>query len=560
MPLTRSLSIAGLTLASLCAYRSELEYNANRAVDTREAGSVHVAVLSVAPWERYVNALQPEFSLTADEAVSAVLRDSRRVQRQTLDAVGIAAEYKDTKGDAMGEVPGSNLQVAHGGQGPTSPWEGKNSNERPDAMLEYSAATSLYQEVQLLNRYVQDAAIPAGHRAYVVRMQISLMPRRRHEPYDAYATLGFFTTPQPKDEAAAEAIASRGAPGTMLRDLDVALGSDGLGARVIPLLVTENLESSFETRMAESLAALSLSLGSIAPGLASGVGIDALQSSDSASVYGRDLNGLLTVARLSENSLRVRLGAMQESTANYAMVPRTHNVTVLVTLPESVAPVVDLVTRTVLVDAESGVALPGTTREEVAALTQEVLADYALDGQLELASKLMSAAQANRQQEFMELLGEALPAEHHALGYAESLWIDLAALMAGSQYSSSRFELPGHGDATAELSASFHDQTPLLRDDGSAGSSVRIYGIRLPGEVQVEALLEVVGSSPRIALPADLIDRHDASGELSLVFPSLAALDLYSPEDGGSLRLRLLWGQEEQELDVIYRQLSGSSN
>ncbi len=72
-------------------------------------------------------------------------------------------------------------------------------------------------------------------------------------------------------------------------------------------------------------------------------------------------------------------------------------------------------------------------------------------------------------------------------------------------------------------------------------------------ELEVEALLEIVGSSPRVALAPELIERDDAKAELSLVFPSLAALDLYSPQDAGGLRLRLIWGAEEQELDVIYR-------
>jgi hypothetical protein len=544
----------------LCACKAGVEYNATRVDTTREAGSVHIAVLSVAPWERYVSALQPQFHLTEEQALASVVRDSRKVRTETMDAMGISGELKGKKGGADGEAPSSGLQVIGGGPiVPQSLWEGKNPDEHPDAMLEYSTATSLFQEVQLLNRYVQDAAIPSGHRAYVVRMQVALMPRRRHEPYDAYTTIGFFTTRREEGESGdvAVSLGSRGTPGTQLRGSDLHLAADGQGARVIPLLVTENLEASFESRMAESLQALSLSLSSFAPSVTGGLGVDALQSSNSASVYARDLNGLLTVARLSENSLRVRLGAMQESTANYAMVPRTHNITILLTLPESAAGVVDLVARTVLIDAETGLALPGSTRMEVENLTRVVLANYELGGNLELASELLGAAQANHQQAFLESLQRKLPVGHTALTYAHSLWIDLTGLMAGSQYASSRFELPGHGDETAELSTGFHDQTPILLDDGRSVATVRIHGIRLPDEVAVEALLEVVGASPRIALTPEQIERDDTRGELGLTFPSLQALELYSPEDSGSLRLLLSWGSEEQELGVIYRQFDG---
>ncbi len=558
--MTSKRHLLGTCLAGalLCACQAGVEYEATRVASTREAGSVHVAVLSVAPWERYVTALQPDFTLTAEEALTSVLRDSRKVRSSTIDAIGVGAEYVGSEDKASGKAPESGIRASGGSPRSQDSWEGKGRDERPDAMLEYSTATSLYQEVQLLNRYVRDAAIPSGHRAYVVRLQVSLMPRRRHEPYDAYATLGFFTTRKEEGPGGESAVSlgSRGTPGTQLRGGDLLLAGDGQGARVIPLLVTENLEASFESRMADSLQSLSLSLASFSPAISKGIGIDGLQSSSSASVYGRDLNGLLTVGRLSENSLRVRLGAMQESTANYAMVPRTHNITVLLTLPETAAEVVDLVARTVLVDAETGEALPGTGRPEAQSRTRDVLAEYGLGDKLELATELLSAAQANHQQAFIDCLEAKLPAGHAALAYAHSLWIDLMGLMAGSQYASSRFELPGHGDETAELSAGFHDQTPILLDDGRAASSVRIHGIRLPDEVEVEALLEVVGASPRIVLAPELVERDDAGRELAFMFPSLAALDLFSQDDAGGLRLRLTWGAEEQELDVIYRTFS----
>ena len=560
MPSKQDLSAVAILAAFACACQAGVKYHPVRVDSTREAGSVHVAVLSVAPWERYVAALQPKFELTSEQALGAVLRDSRRVRTETLNAIGVSGEYKSTEDGADGRAPGGGASASGRSSAGSNGWEGKGPDERPDAMLEYSTATALYQEVQLLNRYVQDAAIPAGHRAYVVRMQVSLMPRRRHEPYDAYTTIGFFTSqrePTPEGEIAVS-LGGRSTPGTQLRGGELLLGADGQGARVIPLLVTENLESSLESRMAQSARALSLSLSSFAPDIAKGVGLDALQASNSASVYARDLNGLLTVARLSENSLRVRLGAMQESTANYAMVPRTHNITVLLTLPETAAGVVDLVARTVLVDAESGEALPGTRREEIEELTRTVLADYGLAEDLDLAAELLPAAQANHEQAFMALLQERFPEGHVAVTYAQSLWIDLMGLMAGSQYASSRFELPGHGDESAVLSRGFHEQTPILLDDGRDTSTVRIRGIRLPDEVELEVLLEVVGSSLRIALTPESVERDDARGELGLVFPSLEALDLYSVEEAPGLRLRLIWGAEEQELDVIYRRNDGA--
>ena len=52
------VALAGLTLAAACAGPDGF-YQATRAIDQRAAGSVHVAVLAVAPWSHYASALQP---------------------------------------------------------------------------------------------------------------------------------------------------------------------------------------------------------------------------------------------------------------------------------------------------------------------------------------------------------------------------------------------------------------------------------------------------------------------------------------------------------------------
>src|SRR5262249_47299447 len=75
-----------------------------------------------------------------------------------------------------------------------------------DPMTRYWAATALFQEVQLLNRYVRDAWVRRGSRPYVVRVQATLMPAARNEPYDAYCTCSFFTAP---DGASAQMVALR---------------------------------------------------------------------------------------------------------------------------------------------------------------------------------------------------------------------------------------------------------------------------------------------------------------------------------------------------------------
>ena len=47
-------------------------------------------------------------------------------------------------------------------------------------------------------------------------------------------------------------------------------------------------------------------------------------------VLGRNYNSLLTIAQTKDNSLRVRLGALQQANSQYAIVPRTHTITFVV--------------------------------------------------------------------------------------------------------------------------------------------------------------------------------------------------------------------------------------
>lgn len=60
-------------------------------------------------------------------------------------------------------------------------------------MLEYAAATAFFQEVKLLNRYVADAALRRGCRAYVVRLQMSVVPFARNFPLDVYSNISLFS-------------------------------------------------------------------------------------------------------------------------------------------------------------------------------------------------------------------------------------------------------------------------------------------------------------------------------------------------------------------------------
>lgn len=347
-----------------------------------QAGSVHLAVLSVAPWQRYATDMSPNFQIDGKTAFDQVMPITQKIEDRILDAWaaqlavsagGTAisktktittdesgekkASSTETQTTSSGSLPGIGGASTTGGADdksgdktadkPSSPIGGNfNSNSAPgllnkaadkntapqwgetlpvEPMLRYQAATALYQEVQMLNRYVRDAASREGMNAYLVRMQVSTMPSARNEPYDAYVTLSFFTGENSLDVDGKVATPRVELPSSDKREDNQCV--------VVPLLVTDNLEAALRLRSVETLRKVLLAAEAMIKGIAVGGQVE--RKFDALSTgLGEDLNSLLTVARVSDNTLRVRLGAMQQGTVRYAMVPRTHNITAVVLAPK----------------------------------------------------------------------------------------------------------------------------------------------------------------------------------------------------------------------------------
>ncbi len=423
-----------------------------------------------------------------------------------------------------------------------------NTETGPDAMTQYTAAASLYQEVQLLNRAIRDAAIPAGFRPYMVRLQVSLMPTRRHAPYDAYTTLSFFVSGS--REGSDEGSSARAPLRTT--DDEVFTRPFGDGPKVLPLLVTDNLEASVESHSLDRLRTLLLSFldysgNEFIEPMISGMLHDAIRDQ----VLGRDLNSLLTVARLSENTLRIRLGAAQEATSTYAMVPRNHNVTLLLMVPEGAPPLMEVVSKTVLVDADNGEELAPADEASRARVFERFRAHWDLQDLSRAQLHAMHAlARQNDQRAFAQLLRASLPPEHPALAVERSIWIELVSLAVDDQYDSNLFELPGQGEDVAVSSEVFERQTVVVEDDGFS-SHVVLREARFPDFEQILAVLRVRGADPEVVLPAESVELDLSRRELHVDFPSLERWSLV--EAGAEplpLDLDLTWAGQERSFQA----------
>jgi hypothetical protein len=172
-------------------------------------------------------------------------------------------------------------------------------------MLKYEAATSLNQEVQMLNAGLNSPLL-SQKEAYIVRAQITTVPYAHGEPYDTYCTFNLF----PANVATSASKVQKDVP------------------ILIPLLVSDDIENSIEAKSVEQMQQFILGVSAMLYGVGASGDFDAFRK-NVQSVMGSDMNSLLTVSSLSPNTLTVRLGAMYQAGSHYAMIPRNHFVTFL---------------------------------------------------------------------------------------------------------------------------------------------------------------------------------------------------------------------------------------
>jgi len=149
-----------------------------------------------------------------------------------------------------------------------------------------------------------------GYNAHLVTLQVALQPKARNLPYDVYLNISMYPATSWKEAVASpRAKLARGGPPLVM---------------VYPLTISESVE---------------------------GVGIDALAS----------------VGRVSDNAIRIRFGAheygMVKDKARYGILPRTHNVSLVVitragTTPQERIASLLVVSETEIVPVVGGKPLP----------------------------------------------------------------------------------------------------------------------------------------------------------------------------------------------------------
>lgn len=524
----RLIAASGSILASACGVFGAVRPGTKTPPHTQDrAGSVHVAVLSVAPWHEYERALQPNFSIDETGALHEAIANTMNVDRQLRDVLSLSARLalptvstrtlsgsadtahattvapsgdSTTTSDATRVAMRSSSRERQSGDlsnvatpTPAGAVENPAAFKAPDAavagdpFLRYMAATSLLQEVRLLQRYVRDVAIGPARDAYVMRVQVTLMPSQRDLALDAYTTLSFFGVPRDPNKNT-----HASAPGQELKALRVDTSGRLEDAaptqrvRVIPILVSDNLEGATESSSSAVLRQATVGLlGSV--GAAQLGGEAARRREQLQGLLGRQLNSLMTVGQVSDNTLRVRFGAMYQPNGGLGLVPRNQTVTVLVVVPrdsedrargvEPANHAVRIASRTDFVNANTGEPLTPQTRHDLNQRLDVALKQYGVqvDESHPAVSDMIAAVQQGDVLGFNSALNSLVPhcgpftrrcpdattMRQLAARSAESIWMDVGSILATLPYSATVVPLPPSRVRTFDAT-----QRPVAVDDG----------------------------------------------------------------------------------------------
>ncbi len=545
-----------------------------------EAATSFVTAYPAIPWAEVKDKFEPNFTMTADAALALVGLPSQALITQGVSAssVGLAVNFAGPPAAASasgssgssgtGGTSGSTSSTANTAGTSDAPANGKVPGSVPtaaaatpnfgasdvapavtdaiaarlaliDTSLRTDAALGLNQKIQRINSTIGKGYLPKGYRAHVVTLQVGLQPLARNLPYDAYVNISLL-------------------PGSLRGDVtknaDFASNASGLPPIVIlPVLVIDNIESALVGTTLERIREAGIQLGG---GIRSaGARFDAKGGTDvGQSALGYDKNSLMTIGRVNESTVVVRLGAAQGGAAKYAMIPRTHDFSLLVLVRDSV-PNLFVTTRTTLRDAITGIALDShRDREELRKSILESVHRYgygingscdALSGIRGLApagsKKALDAAKFDEPLDLVRVLDTGdLGAFSQCIGFSEKrtvqqfeeprlrrLIAELNTVLVGSPYA--KMLIPLKPPVTRDLPSS---STIALAYDSGDAMQVRIAGGSYLASDGVRGTFTVLADKTNVELGSTAITTGETGRDLTLSFPSLQKLGLTAPATG----------------------------
>lgn len=363
------LSVASCMLLSSC-WKTVKLFDGTRVDVSEEVANVYVSAYPAVPWSSISEKLEPKHNLsTADaRALAAVTTQSQVSQVLSTFAAGLAIGLPGRTSattsllNADGTTTTTGSKKLEPGSVPSSsgatPIALTDSNlaadltKNPfangiDAATQLMVGSGVYQLAQILDNQISKALPLKGYQAHLVTFQVNLQPLRRDLPYDAYVNVTLLPASWTRARSATT---------------EVEKSANELSPVIVyPLIVADAMESSSVGRSVENIKQAAFALSGVVQniGVSGGLnkGLDELDSR-----LGSDRNTLVTVGRISDHTLRIRIGAQQQGSQKLALVPRTQNVSVVVFTRAGVEQSnyidrLSVITETTFVDAQNGEVL-----------------------------------------------------------------------------------------------------------------------------------------------------------------------------------------------------------
>ena len=551
-----SVLSAGIALTACASHASYEKPPVVHSV--QEAAAIRVTTLSIARWEDYVDALQIQFTMTADVATTLAFPQTSISQSSVADSLGLGLQvglpqssYTASQGTSgsqgtttttttatnQGVTTSTNNTTATNGNSttnnssatvapgvapastlptPTAPSTsgiaGPSGTLQVDPIDSYNSAASIYEEVQELNRYLEDGALRYGYVPYVARMQISVMPFARNEPYDVYLDVGLFS---------------------QCSESEV---SEGLPAVVVPLLVTDDIEKGQATNAANYQRQLALNLAGVVHNVGLGGTLGSV-SDKFNSILADSFNSRFMVSRGADNVLEVRIGAAASAatSAGYSMLAQTHNLSFLLLVKREHAaiaggtcapdpktlhearvqgtgiergPVVELSTLARLRNVKSGVELPIDRKAELNR-ARKVMQAFTAHISDDTLNQLVLDLNTPDQKRFQADLSPALrPAWM-------TLWTGLTSVLSMSEYNGTHFNLPYR-----KVPRGIETQAVIVHDNCKDTATTSLVGFNDAVAGQFYATLELQNGAYSVA--ASSVVQATPGAPLTITFPSLS--------------------------------------
>lgn len=542
-----------------------------------EAGSILVSVIAVQNWEMAKKQLEVSFPIDAATALEMAIPITQRGEQEIVDAFSAALKiglptktFSQTKtttqeGEQSPTTNTTRTETEASGDASTAPAHQVSTIPEKavptekiaatdlgrDSLLLHRNAQTLYQAIQLINNRIESAPIRENYEAYVVTIQVSLIPYARMSPYDAYLTLSIFesdtkTNPIPKTPV------------------------------IVPLIVTDNLEAAGLSDSSNKLRQFGFGLAGLLGNVSILPNFDKL-SQDLERSLSEQYNSLITVGRLAPETFQARLGAISQGKDHFAMVPRTHDLSMLVLIPDEAfrgnkTALVDLKGVVDLRNTFTGTILPDRS-EAYDRLRSDI--DYYLGSDKkfdDLKSKPRSSSITKFEKEILDLAAQgeyanfiskihnrAISSNYKEaytilkdLHNLDTMWVDLMRVWLGGKYISDKIEFrkPKKKNPPTSLAGS---ETVIFEDDGNAISTTFQYP-KGADALKIEGRLVAKIDGKRYNFLASSSTPSERS--LAFSFPSLSKLHL-TPRETDSIFLEVNYPNDSprQRQGIYFRKI-----